>query len=106
MDLRITKKHAAIPDRWVRDGHDYILHLGTMQKAVVVSRYVPSMGQLHSGDDSWYAISPRSYFPFTDEQQEKKIPTPIEAIAYAEKIILEWLNSITIGDGIKKLHKP
>lgn len=88
---------AIVPDRWTPDGHDYILHLGTMRKAVVVARYVPSGKQVWTGDGSWYAISPRSYFPFTDAQQEKRFDTAIEAINHAEQIILEWLNSITIG---------
>lgn len=89
-------KREAIPARWITDGHDYILHLGTMRKAVVVCRYVPSIGEVWSGNGSWYAISPRSYFPFTDAQQEKKFHTPIEAIKFAETIVLEWLNSITL----------
>lgn len=92
----ITDK-TALPDRWIPDGHDYILHLGTMRKAVVVARYVPSLGQVWNGKNNWYAISPRSYFPFTDEQQEKRFETAIEAIGFAETIILEWLNSITVG---------
>jgi hypothetical protein len=92
-----VEQNKKAPDRWTPDGHDYILHLGTMRKAVVVARYVPSLGQVWNGKNSWYAISPRSYFPFTDEQQEKRFETAIEAISYAEVIILEWLNSITIG---------
>lgn len=86
-----------VPDRWIPSGEDYILHLGTMKKAVVVAKYVPSVGQIWNGKNSWHAISPRSYFPFTDAQQEKRFETAIEAIGFAETIILDWLNSITMG---------
>jgi len=95
--MKEVSENKTAPDRWTPDGHDYILHLGTMRKAVVVARYVPSVGQVWNGKNSWYAISPRSYFPFADEQQEKRFETAIEAISYAEGIILEWLNSITTG---------
>ncbi len=92
----VTDK-TVVPDRWIPDGHDYILHLGTMRKAVVVSRCVKHMSAIYSGDGSWYSISGRSYFPFTDAQMDKKFNTAIEAIGFAETIILEWLNSITMG---------
>lgn len=95
-------KDNQVPDRWIRDGHDYILHLGTMRKAVVVARYIPQGQNIFDTKNSWYAISPRSYFPFTDAQQEKRFKTGLEAIGYAEGIILEWLNSITTGFAGKK----
>jgi hypothetical protein len=91
-----------ISSRWIQDGQDYILHLGVMQKAVVVARYVPSLHEVVSGKSSWYSISPRSIFPFGDGQQEKRFDNAADAVAFAEKIILNWLNSIMI-DGNKKI---
>jgi hypothetical protein len=73
---------------WVQDGSDYILHLGTMKKAMVVA-YYPSFRK-------HYSISPRSYFPLTDAQMEKRFEHAYEATECAIEIIKEWLNSIVL----------
>lgn len=90
-------KNNTVPSRYIKSGEDYILHLGTMKNAVIIAQYVPFASAIFSGNGSWYAISPRSYFPFTEEQIEKRFDTAPQAIAFAEKIILEWLNSISIS---------
>jgi hypothetical protein len=81
---------------WIKDGSDYILHLGTMQKAVVVSFYIGSCNP--------YAISPRSYFPFTDEERSQKFLLAADATEYAILILKAWFKSIITdmdGDGWK-----
>ncbi len=75
-----------VSDIWMQDGYDYILHLGTMRKAVVVAHYANSFKP--------YAISPRSYFPFTDEQRSKLFDNANDATEYAIEILKEWFNSI------------
>lgn len=106
-ELTEIKKDAevVIPERWIQDGHDYILHLGVMKKAVVIAKYVPSLRELRSGEGSWYSISPRSIFPFGEAQTEVRFKTAIEAVQYAERIVLNWLNSIMIGSGNNKQLK-
>lgn len=75
---------------WIQDGSDYILHLGTMKKAMVVA-YYPSFRK-------HYSISPRSYFPLTDEQMEKRFMYAHEATEYAVSLIKDWLNSIVLDN--------
>ena len=104
-ELVKSSDNKTIPDRWIPDGQDYILHLGIMRKAVVVARYVPSLHEVFSGRNSWYAISPRSIFPFGDDQQERRFDNAFDAVAFAEKIILKWLNSIAIGNNENKKLK-
>jgi hypothetical protein len=86
---------------WVQDGKDFILDLGTIKKAAIVALY----GTWDSDSNMFYAISPRSFFPFTNEQQDvrfevksedDKKSASIKATKLAEKIIVEWLNSIML----------
>lgn len=88
---------------WTEDGYDYILHLGTMRKAVCVRLYGPNnmpdrmMHEHFSYKDiksNFYAISPASYFPFTNEQYSRKFDTAYEATVFAEDVIKDWIISI------------
>lgn len=85
-----------VSKRWIPEGHDYVLHLGTMKRAVVVARYSGSWTDAVMGKGSHYGISPRSFFPFAEKQMDKKFNTAQEAVAYAERIVLKWLNSIMV----------
>ena len=106
MESSLTKTVAKnISDSWIPDGEDYILHLGMMKHAVIVARYVPSFGEVFNGKDSWYSISPRSVFPFGEGQEDKRFDNAVDAMAFAEKIILKWLNSIMVDENKSKKLK-
>ena len=80
---------------WVTDGHDFILHLGNMKKAIMVAKYISNSNPLEwlSSQKHYYSVSPRSYFPFTNGQMDKRFKNNIEAMVYAEEIFCEWAKS-------------
>lgn len=78
---------------WYDYGHDKIIDLGNMKKAIVVALY--GDGLKHGYKQSqYYAISPRSYFPFTDDQMSIKFDTPQPCMDYSIEIVKEWLQSV------------
>lgn len=79
---------------WIKDGHDYILHLGTMRKAVVISGC--SERSVFAASPDFYSISLRSYFPFSDEDYNKRFSTANEAKNHAVNRIREWVQSILV----------
>lgn len=81
-------------DVWVQDGHDFVLHLGTMRKAVVVSGC--STRSVFASSPDFYAISLRSYFPFYDDDYNKRFSTADEAKNHAVSRIREWLQSVFV----------
>lgn len=74
---------------WREDLYDFILDLGTMKKAVVVANYLGLGG-------SYYSISPRSYFPFSDENYDKRFKNPEHCKEYAISILKDWFKSIFV----------
>jgi hypothetical protein len=73
---------------WEQDGADYRCHLKSMRNAIVVAFYVPFF---HDANNGYYAISPRSYFPFNEECLNKRFVYAHEAITYSEAIVKKWL---------------
>ena len=67
---------------WRTDGMDWIADLNEMKKAIVVAYYTPIIG------GNYYAISPRSYFPFSDIHDNKKFDNYYDCCIYAESIII------------------
>jgi len=79
---------------WEKQGHDHILHIGTMRKAIVVSGYCNGIGGVLTSSVSYYSISPRSYFPFSDSDYNKRFENPEECKDYAVSKIRDWVQSI------------
>lgn len=77
------KKHTT-KNKWYKDGHDWIINIGNMQKSIVVAYYLGGK----------YAISPRSFFPFNDEQCDKKFDNHEDCKKYAESIFIDWAKSV------------
>lgn len=94
----ITTKERAVKDFWRNEGTDYIADLGTMKRAIVIRLFTP---KFPSTSGKWYGIGIASYFPFTQEQYDKKFDNPFDCIEYSEKIVMEWLVSITNGFGLE-----
>jgi len=69
---------------WKKDGHDFIADIGNMKKAVVVAMYLGGR----------YGISPRSYFPFDDNDYEKRFDNYLDACKFSEEYIKKWIESI------------
>lgn len=80
---------------WLKDGHDFILHLGTMRKAVVISGC--SERSVFAASPDFYTISLRSYFPFYNDDYNKRFSTADEAKNYAIGKIREWLQSVFVA---------
>lgn len=70
---------------------DYIANLGNMKKAIVVAYYKPLFGE------PYYAISPRSFFPFTDEHKAVRYSDFKECCEAGEVIVLEWMKSLMVS---------
>lgn len=85
---------------WENNGEDFILNLGTMRKAVVIRGY---LNQITGGlkvfsirNPEYFSISVASFFPFSDNDYERKFSTPDECKEYAILKIREWFKSIFI----------
>jgi hypothetical protein len=87
----LNNQGQAIKSFWKQDGRDYIADLGNMTKAIVVCYYTPIIGV------PYYAISPRSYFPFTDEQNKRRFNNAHTCCLWAEDLVLDWMKSLIIG---------
>ena len=77
---------------WRTDGMDWIADLNEMKKAIVVAYYTPIIG------GNYYAISPRSYFPFSDIHDNKKFDNYYDCCIYAESIIIGWVSSLLMSN--------
>ena len=82
----------ALKPFWRSDGMDKIADLNEMKKAVVVAFYTPIMGE------NYYAISTRSYFPFTNAQHHRKYDNYYDCCMFAESIILDWVKSLLLNE--------
>lgn len=80
---------------WRSDGKDWIADLPQMKKAIVVAYYTP---KFPSQDESYYAISPRSFFPFTDDENHTRFDNYYDCCVYAESIILNWIKALFINE--------
>ncbi len=93
-------------DMWRKtDINKYECDLGTMRKAVVV-RYYRDDSTVVARKHLWWAISPTSWFPFSDDQREESFDSPYECMVYAQKIIMEWLGSIYADTPKLRLEIP
>ena len=70
---------------------DYIANLGNMKKAIVVAYYTPLFSE------PYYAISSRSFFPFTNEQNAVHYSDFKECCEAGEAIVLEWMKSLMVS---------
>ncbi len=75
---------------WEEYGRDYILHLGSMRKAIVVAAY----GNSGYSQVDYYSISPRSFFPFSDEDREVRFTDAEECKKYSILKVREWFESV------------
>lgn len=96
---KISPHNKGTDSLWEKDGHDYILHLGTMRKAIVVAAYFDNKKSSFfqaclSNRIDYYSISPRSYFPFKDVDFERKFNNPDECKEYAISCVKDWLKSV------------
>ena len=88
---------------WRSDGMDWIADLTQMKRAVLVAFYLPKVPIKNT---SYYSISPRSYFPFTNEQHDKKFDEYYDCCIYAESIIRDWINSLLLDEKVFNNIKP
>lgn len=96
--LKVNNNHNDLNHYWRSDGMDWIADLNQMKKAIVVAYYTPILKR------SFYAISPRSFFPFTGEQFNKHFDNYYDCCIYAEQIIRDWVQSLFIvNDNIKSI---
>ena len=84
----------------------YECKLGTLPKAIVIVK----TGLLPVKSFYW-RISKSSYLPFTEAQYNEPFITPEDCALFAEKTVLEWLNSLTVqlnalGEVVKELNPP
>lgn len=89
---QISKQNSANKDYWIKDGHDYILHLGSLKKAIIIAYYFDNK-KLNNGV-GYYSISTRSFFPFKDADFELKYEIPELCKEYACCKVKEWLESV------------
>lgn len=101
-ELEEISSNKGVDSLWVKDGYDFILHLGTMKKAIVVAYYRDgvSLSPSNNGIKYYYAVSPRSYFPFKDEDYNKRFSDSNECKKYAISKVREWLKSIWIKTNV------
>jgi predicted phosphohydrolase len=85
---------------WETHGEDVILNLGTMRKAIVIRGY---LNQKTGGlkvfsvrNPDYFSISVSSFFPFSDNDYERKFNNSYECKEYAISKIREWFKSIFI----------
>ena len=78
------------------DTGSYACKLGTLKRAIVLANTSESASIYDSGmfKNLKWRISVASHLPFTKEQYEKEFEDYEECAIYAEKIVLEWLNSL------------
>lgn len=93
---------------WEQDGNDFILHLGTMRKAIVVAAYSDAkkdglIGACLTNKIRYYSISPRSYFPFDSKDYERKFDNSEDCKKHAITCVKNWLESVfVITQGVDK----
>lgn len=75
----------------------YQCKLGTLERAIMLVRSANLPRQLK------WRISISSFLPFTDEQYNKAFDDPEQCAEYAEGIVLQWLQSLSIA--IDNEHK-
>jgi hypothetical protein len=80
---------------WRSNGMDWIADLPEMEKAIVVTYYTPNFP---SHDGHYYSISPRSFFPFTDNDNKTRFDNYYDCCVYAESIILNWIKALFIAE--------
>lgn len=80
---------------WRSHGMDWIADLPEMEKAIVVTYYTPNFP---SHDGHYYAISPRSFFPFTDTDNNKRFDNYYDCCVYAESIIINWIKALFVAE--------
>lgn len=85
---------------WRKDIYDYIADLGTMKKAIIVAMYRDSS----TATGTYFAISPRSYFPFDKTQMGRRFINHLECMQYSEEIVMAWLTSI-LSDSFSEQKK-
>jgi hypothetical protein len=85
----IKSQNNGLKNFWRKDGHDYIADIGTMKKAVIIRYYLG--GAIRN---NYYSISEASYFPFSKEQYDQRFDTPEPAMALAESVLKEWVQSL------------
>lgn len=87
--------HRDLKHFWRLEGMDWIADLPEMKKAIVVAYYTPNFPS-HEGN--YYAISPRSYFPFTDDDNKIRFDNYYDCCVHAESIILNWIKALFISE--------
>ena len=106
--LVLTPKNHENKSHWHQDGNDFILHLGTMRKAIVVAAYSDAkkdglISACLNNKIRYYSISPRSYFPFDNKDYERKFDNSGECKQYAMMCVKNWLESVfIITQGVDK----
>ncbi len=94
MDNTVSK--SKLKNFWRKDGRDYIADIGTMKRAIVIRCY--------SGIDSqYYSISICSFFPFKQKHYDTQFDTYEPAIALAESVLKEWVQSLFVSDHSQNL---
>lgn len=80
---------------WRSEGMDWIADLPEMKKAIVVTYYTPNFP---SHSENYYAISPRSFFPFTDNDINTRFDNYYDCCVHAESIILNWIKALFVAE--------
>ncbi len=77
-------------DIWRKVATDYHCDLRELKNAIIIAYYYPDKNSV----DSYYSISPRSFFPFKNKYYDQRFTNAAEPMALAEKIIRSWVESL------------
>ncbi len=75
---------------WRQSGTDYRADLGIMKNAIVVRCCIDV--------NAFYCIGHASFFPFTNEQYDRRFESHLECCEFAEGIVISWIKSLFVNE--------
>lgn len=86
-------------DLWRKIDSDFHCDLKEMKNAAIVAYYFGKK----VGEDDYFSISPRSFFPFKKQYYDLRFNDATDAMKLAERLIKEWVASLFKPEEKKQL---